>query len=53
MQEMWVRSLGWEGPPEKAMAAHSSVHLEDSMDRGAWWGHVGHERARHNLETKQ
>ena len=25
MQETWVRSLGWEDPPEKIMATHSSV----------------------------
>ena len=25
MQEMWVRSLGWEGPLEKEMATHSRV----------------------------
>ena len=25
MQEMQVRSLGWEDPPEKEMAAHSSI----------------------------
>ena len=25
MQETWVRSLGHEDPPEKEMAAHSSV----------------------------
>ena len=25
MQETWVRSLGWEGPLEKAMAPHSST----------------------------
>ena len=24
MQEMWVRSLGQEDPPEKEMATHSS-----------------------------
>ena len=24
MQEMWVQSLGWEGPLEKEMAIHSS-----------------------------
>ena len=24
-QEMWVRSLGWEDPPEKGMATHSSI----------------------------
>ena len=25
MPETWVRSLGWEDPPEKEMAAHSST----------------------------
>ena len=25
MQETWVRSLGWEVPLEKEMAAHSSI----------------------------
>ena len=25
MQETWVRSLGWELPLEKEMAAHSSI----------------------------
>ena len=25
MQETWVRSLGWEDPPEKEMATHSST----------------------------
>ena len=25
MQETWVRSLGWEDPLEKEMAAHSSI----------------------------
>ena len=25
MQEMWVRSLGWEDPLEEGMATHSSV----------------------------
>ena len=27
MQETWVRSLGWEDPLEKEMAAHSSIFL--------------------------
>ena len=26
MGETWVRSLGWEGPPEKEMATQSSIH---------------------------
>ena len=32
IQETWVRSLGWEAPLEKGMAAHSSTGLENSMD---------------------
>ena len=36
MQEMWVRSLGWEDPLEKEMATHSSILAwENLMDRGA------------------
>ena len=27
MQGMWVWSLGQEGPLEKGMAAHSSIHV--------------------------
>ena len=27
MQEIWVRSLGWEDPLEKEMAIHSSIFL--------------------------
>ena len=25
IQEIWVRSLGWEGPLEKGMATYSSI----------------------------
>ena len=25
MRETWVRSLGWEDPPEKGRAVHSSI----------------------------
>ena len=25
MQEMWIRSLGWEGPLEKGTATHSNI----------------------------
>ena len=25
MQELWVQSLGWEGPLEKEMETHSSI----------------------------
>ena len=32
----WVLSLDWEDSLEKGMATHSSICLENSMDRGAW-----------------
>ena len=25
VQETWVQSLGWEDPPEKGLATHSSI----------------------------
>ena len=41
MQETWVRSLGWEDPLEKEMAAHSSILAwKNPMDGGAWWAIV-------------
>ena len=37
MQEIWVQSLGWEGPLEEGMATHSSILAwRIPMDRGAW-----------------
>ena len=36
MQETQVLSLGWEAPPEKGMATHSSILAWNPMDRGAW-----------------
>ena len=36
-QEMWVQSLGWEGPLEEEVATHSSIlTCKNPMDRGAW-----------------
>ena len=33
MQEIWVRSLGWEDPLEKGKATHSGYYgLENPMD---------------------
>ena len=32
MREIWVRSLGWEDPLEKEMAAHSSKKWEAKTD---------------------
>ena len=41
MQEMWVQYLGLEGPLEKEMEIHSSsLGLQNSMDREAWWAPV-------------
>ena len=35
--EIWVRSLGWEDPLEKGMAAHSGVLVwRIPKDRGSW-----------------
>ena len=40
MQETWVQSLGQDNPLQKGMATHSSILLENPMDRGAWWATV-------------
>ena len=41
MQEMQIRSLGWEDPLKKEMATRSSIFcLENSMDRGSRWDMV-------------
>ena len=50
MQEMEVRSLGWEDPLEKEMAAHSSIlagksHAQRSLAGYSLWGHNS---VRHN-----
>ena len=37
-QETWVRSLGWEDPRENGYPLQYSC-LENSMDRGAWFGY--------------
>ena len=37
IQQTQVWSLGQEDPLQKEMATHSSVCLENSMGRGAWW----------------
>ena len=42
MQDMQVRSLGWEDPLEKEMATHSSILAwKNLMDRGALQGYMG------------
>ena len=37
---MQVQSPGWEDPLEEEMATHSSILVENPMDRGAWWATV-------------
>ena len=39
-QDTQVPSLGLEDPLEKGMATHSSICLENSVDREAWWATV-------------
>ena len=37
MQEIWVRTLGWEDPLEVGMATHSGILAWSiPMDRGDW-----------------
>ena len=46
MQEVWVRSLGWEDPLGEGMATHFSILAwRIPMDKGAWWATV-HEVAK-------
>ena len=40
MQEMRVRSLGWDHPLEEEMATHQYSCQENPKDRGAWWATV-------------
>ena len=41
MWETWVQSLGWEDPPEKEVATHSStLAWKIPIDRGAWYATV-------------
>ena len=48
MQEMWIRSLGWEDPLEKGMATHSSVLVW----RTAWTlQSMGSQRVKHDRVT--
>ena len=42
MQEMQVRSLGWEDPLEKEMATHTSIlalEIPWTEEPGSPWGH--------------
>ena len=53
VREIWVRSLGWEGPLEEGMATHSTFLAQRiPMDRGAWWATVHGVAVRHDWATK-
>ena len=55
MQEAWDQSLGQEDPPEKEMAAHSSILAWDIhgqrrfVDCSPW----GYKKVRHDLDTEK
>ena len=54
MQETQVRSLGWEDPPEKGMATHSSIlgwRIPWTEEPDRRWS-MGSQGLRHNPETK-
>ena len=56
VEETQARSLGWEDPLEKGMAAHSSILAwEVPVDRGEPGGlqSVGSQRIGHDRATKQ
>ena len=41
LQEIWVRSLGQEGPLEEKMATQFSILTwKNPTDTGAWWAAV-------------
>ena len=54
-QEMWVPSLGREGPLEKEMTTYSIILPGKSYGQRRLLGYSpwGHKRVRHNLATKQ
>ena len=54
VQEMWVRSLGWEDPLEKGMAIHSSILAWKIpwTEKPGMLQSMGSPRVRHDLVTK-
>ena len=55
MQEMWVRSLGWEDPLEKEMATHSSILAWEVSwtEEPDGLPSMRLQKVRHNLATEQ
>ena len=55
MQEMQVRSLGWEEPLEKKITTHSSIlawEIPWTEESGRLYSLWGLKRVRHDLATK-
>ena len=54
MQEIWVRFLGWEDPPEKGMATHSSIlaWIIPCTEEPGRLQSMGLQRVRHDGVTK-
>ena len=55
-QEMQVRSLGWDNPLEKEMAAHVSIlawRIPWTEEPGGGLQSMGSHKVGHGLETKQ
>ena len=55
MQEIWVRSLGWEDPLEEEMATHSSIlswKIPWTEESGGLQS-MGSQRVGHDLAAKQ
>ena len=55
MWETWVRSLGWEDPPEEGMATHSSLlawRIPWTQESGGLQS-MGSPRVRHSWATKR
>ena len=55
MQETQVQSLGWEEPPEKEMATHSSILVWEipRTEEPGMLQTMALQRIKHNIATKQ
>ena len=54
VQEIWVRSLGWEDPLEKGMATHSSIlawRIPWREEPGGLQKYLGLQKSRHDWST--
>ena len=53
MQETWIWSLGWQDPPEKGMATHSSILPGEfhGLRSLADYSPYGYKRVGHNWAT--